>query len=740
MQVKDEESLDLRNKAQKLSKDSDQPDGRNKQYANDRGLQATLASLYDDILEGWQDQNERTDRNVDFWDHYHSKLGPNQFYSGTSQVFIPFVYDAVNARKTRFTNQIFPQSGRYVELVTTDASSANSMVALVEHYIRKAKLRTQVVPALCKMGDVEGQYTVYVDWQTFEKDVAWKVAKHPSISLVVDNDNPDSDEEELDLSEEEGVEVPDVNETIMDIEEATIKVGYPVVELISDADLLVLPQTADSIEEAIENGGSVTVLRRWSKSKIKQLMADGVIDKEKGKNFLGQMKQKRTADESRDQAEESLEAAGVKRDARGMHALVYESWTKITVNGKKRIYKVLYGGRDTCLSCKRNPLWSDNLPIISAPVEKEHGAFKGISKVQPVYDFQLLANDAVNEGMDSAAYALMPIVMTDPVKNPRIGSMILSLAAIWETSPNDTQFAKFPDLWKDAFQIVLNARNQIFQTLGVNPAMMTQTTTSKKPTQAEVAQEQQVDLLTTADAVTTLEEGILTPLVQRMLELDHQYRDDAISVRQYGELGVTAQMERVDPIQLGEKIFLRWYGVEAARNAQQIQQQTAAVNVLRGIPPALYPGYELDLTPAINMLVENAFGARMAPMIFKDMKKQLDQNPELENAMLIAGMDLQAHRFDNHQAHMLAHMQALQATGDPHGTIRKHLFMHHMIMGGGPQMAAGVPGTPGGSGPGMEGQPGTPRMGAQPAQATGGQAPPGAIPQDQMQDPMRMPQ
>ena len=53
------------------------------------------------------------------------------------------------------------------------------------------------------------------------------------------------------------------------------------------------------------------------------------------------------------------------------------------------------------------------------------------------------------------------------------------------------------------------------------------------------------------------------------------------------------------------------------------------------------------------------------------------------------------------------------------------------------QMAQGQPGAPGGAGPGMQGQP--PRIGAQPQQPRGGQQPPGAIHQDQMQDPQRMP-
>jgi hypothetical protein len=95
----------------------------------------------------------------------------------------------------------------------------------------------------------------------------------------------------------------------------------------------------------------------------------------------------------------------------------------------------------------------------------------------------------------------MPIVMTDPEKNPKVSSMVLGLAAVWETSPNDTQFAEFPELWENAMAARQACQAQIFQTLGVNPAMIPQGHRRRhKRNQAEIANEQQVDLLTTADA------------------------------------------------------------------------------------------------------------------------------------------------------------------------------------------------------------------------------------------------
>ena len=60
-------------------------------------------------------------------------------------------------------------------------------------------------------------------------------------------------------------------------------------------------------------------------------------------------------------------------------------------------------------------------------------------------------------------------------------------------------------------------------------------------------------------------------------------------------------------------------------NAQQIQQMIAGVNVIRGIPPQMYQGYRLNLVPAITHFMEVTFGPRLAPLIFEDLKDQLEE-------------------------------------------------------------------------------------------------------------------
>lgn len=697
---------------------------RDEELSNDEDIEKACLDVYADVEKGFSDQWERANAQMDYWDIYNCELGPKQFYSGNSKIFVPIVHDATNARKVRFVNQIFPPSGKNVEVITSE-NKPQAMTALLEFYIRKTGLRTAVVPALMKNGDVEGQYNIYMGWVKNERHVTWRVEKKKTI-----DEDPD-------------VEVDD-DEPYWDIEEDTIEHAYPDVEVLADADVLILPQTARSVEEAIEMGGSVTVLRRWSKARVRQLIRDGEIDKEKGAALLEVFSAKE-ASNTPDKAKQIVDSAGIKTEGGKMLALIYETWTKLNIDGKRRICRVRYGSDKLVLSCKRNPYWCDQVPLISAASNRTQGAIKGRSEYKNIETLQYAANDAVNEGMDSAAYALLPIVMTDPAKNPRVGSMILSVAAIWETSPKDTQFAQFPALWKDAFEIVTACKNQIFQTLGVNPAMLPQSSGSGKggkPSQAQVAQEQQVDVLTTADVVTGIEGDVLTPILRWFVYLDHQFRDKELTLRQFGIVGKDMDMQVIEPVQMDRRWEVKWFGVEAARSAQQMQLQMAGLNMVRGIPKELYQGFELNLAPVLQTFLENLFGPRVAGEVFQDIRKRLSLNAEFENSLLEGGFQVPVSPMDNDQEHMKEHMQALQEVGDPTGAFREHLLMHQMSMQRKQQMQqmqqaqGGQQGTPGGAGPGSAG---TPRQGANSAGPRGGQQPPGVIHQDRMRDSSAMP-
>lgn len=685
---------------------------RDEELATKSAVKKKLLEMFKNIEQAFIAQHERSDEIMDYWDCFNCKLGGRQFYDGNSRIFVPIVKNAIKARKTRFVNQLFPQSGRLVEVTTSEQDVPSETMSLCEHYIRAAKLRTRVFPALAVNGDVEGQYSVYVSWGEITKNTTKKVKK-PIKS--------------------DGLEFSDLGET-EDMEDEEVIQQGPIVEVINDNDIMVLPVTSESLEDAIEAGGSVTIMRRWTKAKVKQMIADGEIMDEAGDAMISSMSAKRPDPNNRDTKKDMADAAGIKTSAGDKFALVYETWTKVKVSGEHRICRAYYGGDDQILGCKQNPYWCDEIPLISAPVEKVSGVFKGRSPTSDVIDLQVGANDACNEGADAAHFSAMPIIMTDPEKNPKVGTMVLGLASIWETSPKDTSFAQFPDLWNAAIARIAAFKEEIFQTLGVNPAMIPQNTGKQnKRNQAEIANEQQVDILMTADAVTVLEEGIATPLIQRFMAYDHQFRDKAITVKQYGEMGMKANMQDVPPMQENHKYEYRWFGVEQARNAQQVQQQIAMANVIKGIPPQMYPGYRLNMTPLITRLCDNSFGHRLAPLIFEKIQG-VTVDPETENMLMDQGFDAPVHPDDDDMAHLQAHIPWSQQ-GDLHGKGRAHILAHQQQMQAKAQAAAaqqggqGLPGSPGGAGPGAAG---SPRPGAQPAGPRLVKGPEGSINADRM--------
>lgn len=687
------------------------------QLAGDKEIRKALLKVFDAVEQGFMDQIERSDDQFDHWDIYNCKLGGKQFYSGNTKLYIPAVHNAVKARKTRFTNQMFPQAGRYIECTTEDGEIPYANMALLEGYVRRAKLRTRVVPASLVAGDVEGQYTLLATWGQRERNT---VSRETSPIKVG------------------GMEHPDLGDVEILTEDVLIDAG-PEAEVVHDGDLMILPATVDSVQEALEVGGSVTVIRRWSRETLEALKEAGDLDVDEVDTILEAMKPENLKD-----TEKSLaDAAGIKiAGGKLKHAVIYRTWCKIEVGGTRRLVLAYYGGEQRILGAKLCPYWCDMPDVFTAPVEKMAGVAKGVSQVKPCGDVQYLINDITNAGMDSAFYALLPVLLVDPQKSPNYRSLVMDLMAVWEVDPASTKVMEFPALYEKSFAIVQEGERMIAQTLSISPAMMPQSTGSpgRKRSQAEVALEQQVEILATADAVIAYEEDILTPMIQFWAELDYQYRDKEVTVRSMGELGVKAEMVRVPPGS-NRRWSYRWFGVEAARTAQQVQQQISFANVLAQVaqhPSVAQAGYKVNLVPIIKTISENIFGPRLTPEIFYSARDEVSLDPEFENEMMAQGQLPMVAMADQDPKHMQSHMQWSQqnpmAFDSPQMAVYHHHMMAHQQQMQAKQQAqtmqqmaqmmqqGGGRNQPRGPRPGATPQP--PRMGPQ--------APPGAIHPDAM--------
>jgi hypothetical protein len=684
---------------------------RGKDFGKASRFKEEIADLYQDIVDAFADKSDQTVNLERYWRIFNTELTVNQAYNGNSQIYLPLVRDAIEARVTRFVNMLFPENEQHVECVSYGGDEPIALMAMLNHYVKRAELRL-LAPALLRNGEVEGHYSVYCDWTTTKRYVTKKVTK----PIEVDG-------------------IPDPEITYFDIEDDEIEDSHPDVEVLPASDLVVYPVTSDSVEKDSE---WVAIRRRYSKARVKQLERQGVFVEGTVNEMMRAWTDSYSPGKQEDIEKKKIESAGIK--LKGKFVEVFEVWKRFKIDGKRRWCRLFLWGQDKApLAFTVNPNWNDRCSVISMPRTKVSGSFWGKSPVDAVEQLQYAANDAANMAWDSAQYSLLPIIMTDPEKNPNYATMVLSLAAIWQTNPNDTQFAQFPQLWRDALEITGNAKSQIMQSFGLNPAMMAQGVSKTKPSQAQAAQETAVAIETTANEVTTLEEGIFSVLLQRFFENDQQFRNSSMQIKVYGQLGIAAQMMEVPPFAWDDRYEFRWRGVSTFRSAQANQQMIAGLNILRSLPPVLTSGKRINLDPIIETLVENTYGPRLGARVLVDVRDQLSVSPGLENQIMAGGEAMMVHEMDNDQEHLQAHLE-IANLGDPTGLFRMHIQAHIQALQKKQQQAGppgGFPGAPGGGA--APGAAGSPRPGAQPTAPRGGQGPPGMIHADQMQDPSQPP-
>src|SRR5436305_120785 len=192
---------------------------RDKELSTRADIRDQVLKIAERVGKRFEKQRDRAENSKDNWDAYNCELSDKQFYNGTSKLYLPFIHDAVEARKTRFGNQLFPQNQKHVEVTTMGGEQPYGTQSLLEHYISSLQLHTQIVEPMLVNGDLEGQYTIYVSWEENRRYVTRKV-KRPV--------------------EMDGIEIPeDIEPPVDDMEEEreVVEAG-PSIEVISDSDVV----------------------------------------------------------------------------------------------------------------------------------------------------------------------------------------------------------------------------------------------------------------------------------------------------------------------------------------------------------------------------------------------------------------------------------------------------------------------------------------------------------------------
>lgn len=695
-----------------------------KNYADDETseIYKEALKLYDPVQAAYNGKQEQNDRIEEYWNIFQCRLDSNQTYTGNSMCYVPAVRDCVNARAKRTLKQLFPAAHKHVDAVGSDPETPFAQLALLEHDIASMNLK-EIVRSDLVAGDVTGQWNLYIDWTRSYRRITELIKRNPGLEEVGET----AGREELGLidpnEEEEATEERDILEE-----------GPEVVDFATE-DLAVVPVTCNDIERA----DAVSLILRMSKEKVYSLIESGVFVKKEGEtneqfwDGLQGASQPTGNMNKKDPDKARAMNAGLKTSGNTKFLLCYEVTARLSFDdeenaGKKvkRLAYIYFANQNRIVGIVKAPQWGGKRPVISAPVERVKGSFFGISKIEPVKFMQWNLNDYWNMGQDAAMYSLLPIWAADPLKNPNWASMVMGLAAVWPVAPNDIKPLTQPQLYKDSMTICDAIKRQIWESMEVNQMMMGMMPQGRK-NNALMNQMQQEAMTNIMDHAERYEECMLTPLVERLMEYERQFRTMSVLVVMRGEVGIKAKMERVDPQQFGERYRFQWAGTTIIKGQQLNQMRIAWMNVLRGIPPQQLNGRKLDVTPILEIGTEDLFGPELTPRILVDERNLYTVPPEVENEMMHNNLPVQVHEADDDQAHLISHMSGARLTGDEQGRFRAHIAAHTMAMQAKLQkqqaQQQGAPGVPGGPRPGVAG---SPRIGAQVAGPRGtAQNPPG---------------
>jgi len=318
-----------------------------------------IGKLYQRVSDAYEDKKDQSDDINNNWDVWTCTLNNMQSFQGDSQIYVPAVRDCIEARVKRIMSTCFPPSERFIRAVSETGDNPLATISMIEHHLRQSKFN-ELAPGLLRYGDIEGQWSIYIDWLNTKRLVTRKKLTHPLIEPDVEN--PEA-------------------EPIEDVEEEELVDERPDIWIIPSQDLAVLPATCDHIMDA----ELVCVILRETKEQVRKKIKRGIYDKQAAQPLLNGME---TKERGKDAEKERAKDAGVKVKGKDRYALVYQVWTDFEIDGEMRPVVMHFGGQNSLLGVHKNPYWCQLPPIISSPPIKVPGSFFGLPKVTAVKPIQ----------------------------------------------------------------------------------------------------------------------------------------------------------------------------------------------------------------------------------------------------------------------------------------------------------------------------------------------------------------
>ena len=330
-----------------------------------------------------------------------------------------------------------------------------------------------------------------------------------------------------------------------------------------------------------------------------------------------------------------------------------------------------------CTRIQRNPYWHQKAPfdwgryILPPP-----GEFYGRGLPEATTSLQHMADDMLNQTMDSATLALNNITIINPAYAPNADSFEIEPSAVWWADPNAVKQMSFPDLTKTGITNVGILRGFITEFSDNSPQLPDPIAGKARSTgQAQLAvNEWQTDIWTILDKIT---DQAMSPLAEKVHMLLQQNLDDDAVIRVSGKYAGAWINRIITPEQVLGRYNFRWTGALQIENqAVKTQQMLNFLKVYGSIPPEAK--IQINWENFITKLLRDGFMIKDIENIIITENLDMSVAPSLEHRILDLGGEIKVQDTDDDNVHKEMHQKYLDATKDKYkrALMQKHIIEH----------------------------------------------------------------
>lgn len=309
---------------------------------------------------------------------------------------------------------------------------------------------------------------------------------------------------------------------------------------------------------------------------------------------------------------------------------------------------VTYCG-DVILRIQENPWWFNTPPYLFAAIYREHDYFYGHGVVEGLEMWQYMANDLVNQTMDSTTYSINGIAIFDPnlVDDPDLYQF--EPMAKWLIAPDAVKFDRPPSqlsvegLNMVRFLITIMQEQSNANAIvsgspreGLGRAVGTATGVSTLAASGNAA---------VLDQVEEFEAQLLTPLLKMQEIAVHEFMDSDVIIRKMGPDGSLLTDVIVEPEDLVLSSDIRWVAsLRLKEKLSKSQQLLNAANILMGVDPNMLRAQGVRINYK-DLIVDTiaGIGVENSSKYVEDITVSLPGiPPELERELTNAGRRVEA--------------------------------------------------------------------------------------------------